>query len=64
MGLISKLIKIAGTNKTSAIHIGNKPVHIKTINWSNLNLGKVALNQTNTKQTCPFYFSEWIWYSI
>ena len=39
-----------GISIVKAIAIGSIPVQQKSINWSYLNLGNVALNQTNRKQ--------------
>lgn len=44
---MSNPIKIEGTKIINAIATGNKYNQHNDINWSYLNLGKVALNQTN-----------------
>ena len=49
-GEISKETSILGTKIMKATHTGNKFNQQNSINWSYLNLGKVALNQTNKKQ--------------
>ena len=46
---MSKAIKILGAKIVRAIAIGNNCVHITSINWSYLILGKVALACTNKK---------------
>ena len=46
-GEISNAIKILGTNIINATHTGNKFNQQSDINWSYLNLGKVALKSTN-----------------
>jgi hypothetical protein len=39
-----------GTSIVKAIATGKRPVQQNNISWSNLSLGKVALNQTKRKQ--------------
>ena len=48
--MISKATKILGTNIIKATATGKRFNQHKSINWSHLNLGKLALNQTNKKQ--------------
>lgn len=47
---MSKDIKKQGTKTIRAIAKGKRSSQQKVANWSNLNLGSVALNQTKTKQ--------------
>jgi hypothetical protein len=45
-----KATKILGTKTTKAIAIGSRQVQQNVSNWSNLILGRVALNHTKIKQ--------------
>ena len=47
---MSKATKILGTSIIKATAIGKRFNQHSSTNWSYLNLGKVALNQTNMKQ--------------
>jgi len=44
-----------GINTINAIAKGNNPSQQKVANWSNLNLGKVALNHTKIKQNMQVF---------
>ena len=47
---MSKEIKMQGTKTIKAMAKGKRSSQQSVASWSNLNLGKVALNQTKTKQ--------------
>ena len=60
---MSKEIKTQGTSTIKAIAKGNKFSQQNVANWSNLNLGKVALNQTKIKQNKQVFkpkITDWI----
>lgn len=51
----SKAINKQGTSKMKAITTGNNAVQQKTIIWSKRTRGKVARNQTKTKQIAQVF---------
>ena len=47
---MSNLISMHGSNRTSDMTTGNRYSQHKSMSWSYLSLGRVALNHTNAKQ--------------